>query len=233
MHVEYLTRALERETDRVGRAEVLVELGLAERLTNGPAAVDLRAALEVCRHDAEQLPSRSSWAAPSGSPTGSRMPLQSSSGLSTRSTTGRTPTSTNCSGGADQRVMVARADVSHRRGGGRRPQARCAPWRRRQRGAAHDLMAHYEARLGLHRELAVKSARRALASGKLMASGSVAFYYAVNVLPLGLARGGGTYSARHSLRLADAGTSSTSGTYCSGVAGARPFAAIFGPRLPI
>ena len=44
-------------------------------------------------------------------------------------------------------------------------------------------MAHYEYRLGLHRERAVELARRALASGNLLTSGSVAFYYAVNVLP--------------------------------------------------
>ena len=44
-------------------------------------------------------------------------------------------------------------------------------------------MAHYEYRLGLHRELAVELARRALAPGNLLASGSVAFLYAVNVLP--------------------------------------------------
>src|SRR5262249_30473356 len=44
-------------------------------------------------------------------------------------------------------------------------------------------MAHYEYRLALHRELAVELARRALASGNLLASGSIAFYYALNVLP--------------------------------------------------
>jgi DNA-binding CsgD family transcriptional regulator len=44
-------------------------------------------------------------------------------------------------------------------------------------------MAHYEHRLGLHRELAIDLARRALAPGNLLASGSIAFYYAVNVLP--------------------------------------------------
>ena len=44
-------------------------------------------------------------------------------------------------------------------------------------------MSHYEYRLGLHRERAVAIARRALAPGHLLASGSVAFYYAVNVLP--------------------------------------------------
>ena len=44
-------------------------------------------------------------------------------------------------------------------------------------------MAHYEYRLGLRRELAIELARRALAPGNLLASGSIAFYYAVNVLP--------------------------------------------------
>ena len=39
-------------------------------------------------------------------------------------------------------------------------------------------MAHYEVRLGQHREQAVEFARRALASGKLVASGSIAFNYA-------------------------------------------------------
>ena len=36
---------------------------------------------------------------------------------------------------------------------------------------------------GLHRGLAIELARRALAPGNLLASGSIAFYYAVNVLP--------------------------------------------------
>jgi tetratricopeptide (TPR) repeat protein len=44
-------------------------------------------------------------------------------------------------------------------------------------------MAHYEYRLGRHRERAVELARRALAPGNLLASGSVAFYYAANALP--------------------------------------------------
>ena len=44
-------------------------------------------------------------------------------------------------------------------------------------------MAHYEYRLGLHRDIAIRLSRRALASGNLMASGSIAFYYAVNALP--------------------------------------------------
>src|SRR5262249_57234829 len=43
-------------------------------------------------------------------------------------------------------------------------------------------MAHYEYRLALHRERAIELARRALASGNLQASGSMAFYYAVVTL---------------------------------------------------
>ena len=46
--VGYLTRALEEQIDPAARAEVLVELGLAERRTNGPAAADhLQAGLEL------------------------------------------------------------------------------------------------------------------------------------------------------------------------------------------
>src|SRR5262249_24107661 len=43
-----LSRALDEQTDSPVRAEVLLELGLAERRTNGPAAADhLRDALEL------------------------------------------------------------------------------------------------------------------------------------------------------------------------------------------
>jgi hypothetical protein len=46
--VGYLARALQERLDPPARAEVLVELGLAERRTNGPAAADhLRAGLEL------------------------------------------------------------------------------------------------------------------------------------------------------------------------------------------
>ncbi|MCC2665128.1 MAG: Tetratricopeptide 4 [Geminicoccaceae bacterium] len=46
--VGYLSRALDEQTDPAARGEVLVELGLAERRTNGPAAADhLRAGLEL------------------------------------------------------------------------------------------------------------------------------------------------------------------------------------------
>jgi len=45
--VGYLTRALDEQMDPAARAEVLVEVGIAERRTNGPAAADhLRAGLE-------------------------------------------------------------------------------------------------------------------------------------------------------------------------------------------
>src|SRR4029450_10918975 len=46
--VGFLSRALDEQTDPAARAEVLVELGLAERRTNGPAAADhLQAGLEL------------------------------------------------------------------------------------------------------------------------------------------------------------------------------------------
>jgi predicted ATPase len=67
--VGYLTRALEEQTDPAARAAVLVELGLAERRTNGPAAVDhLRAGLELLgdRSRRGAVRSRSSWAVRSG-----------------------------------------------------------------------------------------------------------------------------------------------------------------------
>jgi DNA-binding CsgD family transcriptional regulator len=44
-------------------------------------------------------------------------------------------------------------------------------------------MAHHEYQLGLRRELAIELAWRALAPGNLLASGSIAFYYAAMVLP--------------------------------------------------
>ena len=94
-----ISPARSRRTDRVGRAEVLVELGLAERLTNGPAAVDhLRAALEVLPITTRRCNVAVELGRASGSPTGSRMPLQSSSRRSTRSTASEIRTSTNCSG---------------------------------------------------------------------------------------------------------------------------------------
>ena len=46
--VGYLTRALDEQIDPAERAEVLVELGFAERRTNGPAAAEhLRAGIEL------------------------------------------------------------------------------------------------------------------------------------------------------------------------------------------
>ena len=69
--VRYLTRALEEEVDPAARAEVLVELGLAERRTNGPAAADhLRDGLEPSPTRRGAARSRSSSAARSGSRTG-------------------------------------------------------------------------------------------------------------------------------------------------------------------
>ena len=84
--VGYLTRALEEQLDPAVRAEVLVELGLAERRTNRcrgrPPAGRSRLLADPGGRGAVAL----ELGRASGSPTGSRLPLPSSSGRSTRST---------------------------------------------------------------------------------------------------------------------------------------------------
>ena len=63
----------------------------------------------------------------------------------------------------------------------------------------------------MHRELALELARRALAPGNLLASGSIAFYYAVNLLPRsGLLAEAVSILDRAVAQLAGAATSSTS-----------------------
>jgi DNA-binding CsgD family transcriptional regulator len=182
--VGYLTRALEEQLDPAARAEVLVELGLAERRTNGPAAVDhLRASLE---HLAD--PGRRGVVA---------LELGRALWFTDRIADAlavfeqaldevdreRDPdlhellvAELISSAWWDPRTYpIAEAaigeldlDALH---GGRGSEILLAT------------IAHYEYRLGLHRELAVGLARRALASGNLLASGSIALYYAVNVPP--------------------------------------------------
>ena len=182
--VGYLSRVLDEQTDPAARAEVLVELGLAERRTNGPAAADhLRAALGL-------LPDRSRRCAVA-------LELGRALWFTDRI--------------ADALAVFQRAlDELGRK---RDPdlyelllaELISSAWWDPQtypiaEAAISELdldalhggigseillatMAHYEYRLGLHRERAVELARRALAPGNLLASGSVAFYYAVNVLP--------------------------------------------------
>jgi DNA-binding CsgD family transcriptional regulator len=182
--VGYLTRALEEQLDPAARAEVLVELGLAERRTNGPAAADhLRAGLEL-------LADRSRRGA---------VALE----------LGRALSFTDRIGDALAVFEHALDEVDRKRD----PDLyelllgeliSSAWWDAQTYPAAEarigefDLdalhgglgseillatMANYEYRLALHRERAIALARRALAPGTLLASGSIAFYYAVNVLP--------------------------------------------------
>jgi DNA-binding CsgD family transcriptional regulator len=182
--VGFLTRALHEETDPPTRAEVLLELGLAERRTNGPAAVDhLRAALE-------HLSDRSRRCA---------VALE----------LGRALWFTNRIGDALEVFQRALAQVDRERDPDLHElllgelissawwHAETYPIAERAIGeievdALHGglgseillaTLAHYEYRLGQRGERAVELARRALASGNLLASGSLAFYYAVNVLP--------------------------------------------------
>jgi DNA-binding CsgD family transcriptional regulator len=180
----YLTRALDEQIDPAARAEVLVELGLVERRTNGPAAADhLRAGLELLAD-----PTRRGAVA---------LEL------------GRALSFTDRIGDALAAFERALDEVDRKRD----PDlyelllgelissawwdAQTYPIAEARIGeldlsALHGglgseillaTMAQYEYRLGLHRELAIELARRALAPGTLLASGSIAFYYAVNVLP--------------------------------------------------
>jgi DNA-binding CsgD family transcriptional regulator len=182
--VAYLGRALDEQIDPAARAEVLVELGLAERRTNGPAAVDhLRAGLELLTDPARR----------------GAVALE----------LGRALSFTDRIGDALAVFQQALADMDRKRD----PDLyelllaeliSSAWWDAKTYPIAEvaigelDLdalhgglgseillgtMAHYQYQVGLHRELAIELARRALAPGNLLASGSIAFYYAVMVLP--------------------------------------------------
>jgi DNA-binding CsgD family transcriptional regulator len=180
--VGYLTRALEEQLDSAARAEVLVELGLGERRTNGPAAADhLRAGLELLvdpgrRGEVALELGRALWFTDRiadalavferalGEVDRERDPdlyeLLLAELISSAWWNPRTyPIAEAAIGELD-------LDALH---GGRGSEILLAT------------IAHYEYRLGLHRELTVELARRALASGNLLAS-SPAFFYAVVTL---------------------------------------------------
>ena len=182
--VGYLTRALEEQVDPPARAEVLVELGLAERRTNGPAAADhLRAGLELLTDRSRRCAvalelGRALWF--TDRIADSLAVFQQALDEMNRE---RDPDLCELLMAelissawwhpqtypiAEARIGELDLDALH---GGLGSEILLAT------------MAHYEYRLGLHRELAVELARRALAPGNLLASGSVAFLYAVNVLP--------------------------------------------------
>jgi DNA-binding CsgD family transcriptional regulator len=181
--VEYLTRALQEETGPATRAEVLVELGLAERRTNGPAAADhLRAGLKLLADPTRRCAvalelGRALWFT-DRIPDALAVFEQALRELDKRkpdlhelleaeliSSAWWDPQTYPI---AEARIGELDLDALH---GGLGSEILLAT------------MAHYEVRLGLHRELAIELARRALAPGTLLASGSIGFYYAVNVLP--------------------------------------------------
>jgi DNA-binding CsgD family transcriptional regulator len=181
--VGYLTRALDERMDPAARAEVLVELGFAERRTNGPAAADhLRAGLELIvdrsRRCAVALElGRALWFTDRIAE--ALAVFQQALDEVDRKQdpdlyellVGELISSAwwNPQTYPIAEAAIGELDLDALHGG---------------LGSEILLgtMAHYEGRLGLHRERAIELARRALATGNLFASGSIAFYYAVNVL---------------------------------------------------
>jgi DNA-binding CsgD family transcriptional regulator len=180
--VGYLNRALQEQADPATRAEVLVELGLAERRTNGPAAADhLRAGLDLLtdptrRCDVALELGRALWFTDRIADAlalfeqaldelDRRKPdlherLEAELISSAWWSPGTYPI-------AESRIAELDLDALH---GGFGSEILLGT------------MAHYEYRLALHRGRAIQLARRALASGNLMASGSIAFFYAVVTL---------------------------------------------------
>ena len=181
--VGYLTRALAEQLDPVARAEVLVELGLAERRTNGPAAVEhLRAGLALLadrsRRGAVALElGRALWFT-------DRIADALAVFQQALDETDREQDPDlyealvaeliSSAWWVAQTYPIAEAtigeldlDALH---GGLGSEMLLAT------------VAHYEYRLGLRRERAIELARRALAPGNLLASGSLAFVYAVTAL---------------------------------------------------
>ena len=182
--VGYLTRALDEQTDPAVRAEVLVELGFAERRTNGPAAADhLWAGLELLpdptRRCAVALElGRALWFT-------DRIPDALAVFQQALDEVGRERDPDL------YELLLAELISSAWWDAQTYPLAEAAIGEldldALHGGLGSEIllatMAHYRYRLGLHRELAIELARRALAPGNLLASGSIAFYYAVNVLP--------------------------------------------------
>jgi DNA-binding CsgD family transcriptional regulator len=182
--VGYLTRALDEQIDPTARADVLVELGLAERRTNGPAAADhLRAGLELVTDRSRRCMvalelGRALWF--TDRIADALAVFQQALDETKRE---RYPDL--------YELLLAELISSAWFDPETYPIAEAAIGELDLDALHGDLgseillatMAHYEYRLGLHRELAIDLARRALAPGNLLASGSMAFYYAVNVLP--------------------------------------------------
>jgi DNA-binding CsgD family transcriptional regulator len=181
--VEYLTRALEEQTDPATRAEVLVELGFAERRTNGPAAADhLRAGLELLAEPTRRCEvalelGRALWFTDR---IGDALAVFEQAldevdldrdpdlyELLEAELIGSAWWDPQTYPIAEARIGDVNLDALHG-------------------GLGSEILlgtvAFYEYRLALKRERAIELARRALASGNLLASGSIAFYHAVMVL---------------------------------------------------
>jgi DNA-binding CsgD family transcriptional regulator len=182
--VAYLTRALAEQLDAAARAEVLVELGLAERRTNGPAAADhLRAGLELLadpawRGEVALELGRALWFAD-----------RIADALAVFE---RALDEVDRKRDPDLNELLVAELISSAWWDPQTYPIAEAAIGELDLDALHGglgseillgTMAHYEYQVGLHRELAIELARRALAPGNLLASGSIAFYYAVTVLP--------------------------------------------------
>jgi DNA-binding CsgD family transcriptional regulator len=180
--IEYLARALQEQPDPETRPEVFVELGLAERRTNGPAAADhLRAGLDLLTE-----PTRRCAVA---------LELGRALGFTNR-IADALEVFEQAIHELDQRkpdlhdLLVAELISSAWWSPQTYPVAAAQIAELDLDGLHGGLgseillgtMAHYEVRQGLHRDSAIELARRALASGNLMTSGSVAFNYAVSSL---------------------------------------------------
>jgi DNA-binding CsgD family transcriptional regulator len=181
--VRYLARALQEQIDPAARGEVLVELGLAERRTDAPAAVDhLRAGLELLadrsRRGMVALElGRALWFTDRSAD--ALAVFERALGEVDRE---RDPDLyellvaelINSASWDPQTYPIAQAAIGE------------LDLDAFHGGLGSDIllatMAHHEYRLALRRERAIALARRALASGNLLASGSMAFYYAVVTL---------------------------------------------------
>ena len=181
--VGYLTRALEEQIDPAARAEVLVELGLAERRTNGPAAADhLRAGLELLadprrRGEVALELGRALWF--TDRIADALAVIEQALGEVDRE---RDPDL--------YELLVAELISSAWWNPQTYPIAEAAIGEldldALHGGLGSEILlatiAIYEFRLALRRELTVELARRALASGNLLASSPIAFLYAVVTL---------------------------------------------------
>jgi DNA-binding CsgD family transcriptional regulator len=180
--IEYLARALQEQPDPATRAEVLVELGLAERRTSMAAAADhLRAGLDLLTE-----PTRRCAVA---------LELGRALGL-----TDRTADAVEVFEQAILELDQRKPDLHELLVGELISTAWWCPntypiaearLAEIDLGALHGglgseillgTMAQYEVRLGVRRERAIELARLALASGNLMTSGAIALYHATSAL---------------------------------------------------